>query len=119
MAKAINRVKREKGDSFTPIVYICAPFSGDMEFNIHRAIRIGKIAYEKGKMPIIPHVQYPFMNDNYKKHRKDALRFDLILLSKCQEVWVLGDKVTAGMEKELSVAEKQHKTIRWFKEEEL
>ena len=119
MAKTINRVKREKGVSFTPIVYICAPFSGDMEFNIHRAIRLGKIAYEKGKMPIIPHVQYPFMNANYKKHRKDALRFDLILLSKCQEVWVLGDKVTTGMEKELSVAEKQHKTIRWFKEEEL
>lgn len=119
MSKTINRVKREKGESFTPIVYICAPFSGDIEFNIYRAIRLGKMAYEKGNMPIIPHVQYPFMDDAKLTHRCDALRFDLILMSKCQEVWVLGDKVTAGMEKELSVAEKQHKTIRWFKEEEL
>ena len=119
MPKSINRVKREKGTHFKPMVYICAPFSGTVKQNTKRAIKLGKLAYERGNMPIIPYVQYPFMDDANLTHRSDALRFDLILMSKCQEVWVLGDKVTAGMEKELSVAEKQHKTIRWFKEEEL
>lgn len=119
MPKSINRVKREKGSYFKPMVYICAPFSGAVEKNTQRAIKLGKLAYERGNMPVIPHVQYPFMDDANSVHRQDALRFDLILMSKCQEVWVLGDHLTAGMAKELSIAEKQQKKIRWFKEEEL
>lgn len=114
MAKSIKRIKREKKEAFKPMVYICAPFGGEVEQNTKRAIRLAEVAYHEGNMPVIPHVQYPFMDDCNPVDRRNALSFDLILMGKCQEVWVLASTITKGMKKELRVAKKHRQTIRWF-----
>lgn len=38
------------------------------------------------------------MDDENKKYRKDAMFMNIILLGKCRELWVSGDKVTQGKE---------------------
>lgn len=39
---------------------------------------------------------------------------DIILLGKCDEVWVFGDEITEGMKKEITVADRRKQTIRYF-----
>ena len=114
MSKSITRVKREKDRAFKPLVYICAPYSGEISKNTERAIQLAKMAYEKGNIPVIPHVQYPFMDDNDPLDRKNALLFCTILMGKCQEVWVLGDHLSPGMQQELALAKKRFQKIRYF-----
>ena len=114
MSKSISRVMKEKGTEFKPLVYICAPFSGDVQANIKNAVKLAELAYQKGCIPLTPHLLFPFMDDENKKHRKDAMFMDIILLGKCQELWVLGDKITQGMEKEIEVATERRQTIKYF-----
>ncbi len=114
MSKSISRVMKEKGSEFKILVYICAPFSGDVETNIRNAVKLAELAYKKGCIPLTPHLLFPFMDDENKKHRKDAMFMDIILLGKCQELWVLGDKVTQGMEKEIRVTTERRQTIKYF-----
>ena len=54
------------------------------------------------------------MNDEDTNQREDALFMDIILLGKCQEVWVFGGEITEGMKKELEIAEKRKQVIKYF-----
>lgn len=114
MSKSTSRVIKEKGREFKPLVYICAPFSGDVENNVQNAVKLAKIAYQKGCISVTPHLLFPFLNDRSRRQRKDAIFMDIILLGKCQEVWVLGNEITKGMEKEIGVATERHQTIKYF-----
>ncbi|QWQ39566.1 DUF4406 domain-containing protein [Gemella sp. zg-570] len=105
---------KEKGTEFKPLIYICAPFSGNVERNIKNAVKLAELAYQKGCIPLTPHLLFPFMDDDNKKHLKDAMFMDIIFLGKCQELWVLGDTITEGMEKEIQVAMQRRQTIKHF-----
>ena len=39
---------------------------------------------------------------------------DIILLGKCQEVWVFGSEITEGMKREIEIAEKRKQVIKYF-----
>lgn len=117
MGKSNARVQTEKDKAFKPLVYICAPYSGDKERNIKKAVFYAEVAYKKGAIPVTPHFLFPFMNDEDIKQRKDALFMDSILLGKCQEVWVFGDKITDGMATELEIAKRRRQKIRYFSRE--
>ena len=43
------------------------------------------------------HLLFPFMNDSNKAEREDAIFMDIVLMGKCQEVWVLNERITRGM----------------------
>ena len=116
MSKSQRKIKEEKKDAYKPLVYICAPYRGDIEVNIKKAIKLGRLAYMEGNIPIIPHVLFPFMDDSNEVDRKNAMFADIILLGKCSEIWVLGDNITEGMRVEIDVAKKHHKTIKYFTE---
>lgn len=114
MGKSNARVLTEKDKAFKPLVYICAPFSGDIEKNIKAAGGYAKYAYENNAIPLTPHFLFPFMDDGDLKEREGALFMDSILLGKCQEVWVFGDKITDGMATELGIAKRRGQKIRYF-----
>lgn len=46
-----------------------------------------------------------------------ALFMGLVLLTKCEQVWVFGDTISKEMAAELEKAEKKHIPIRYFTEE--
>ncbi len=108
-----NIIKKEKKD-YLPLVYIASPFSGDIERNTRKAQGYCRLAVSKGYIPLAPHLHYPqFLDDEDVEERELGLRFALILLGKCEELWVF-DKVSKGMAIEIAKAKKRGMPIRYF-----
>lgn len=114
--KALAKVAREeKAKAYMPLVYIASPFAGDTEHNIERAKDFCRFAVSRGVMPLAPHLHYPqFMEDTDSEQRKLGLRFALILLSKCDELWVLGERISEGMAIEINKAQRKGIPIKYF-----
>lgn len=56
--EALSRIAANEKQSlraFRPIVYICSPFSGDVETNVANARRYSRYAVDKGYIPIASH----------------------------------------------------------------
>ena len=104
-----------KKTRYYPLVYICSPFSGDVENNVIKAKTYCRYALDKGSIPIAPHLLFPqFMSD--ESERRLAMHFNYVLLGKCEEVWVFGDNISPGMAEEINIAEKRKMKIRYIKE---
>lgn len=100
---------------YKPLVYIASPYAGDTETNVRRAQGYCRFAVTKNCIPIAPHLHYPqFMDDSDKEQRELGLFFALVLLGKCDELWIFGDRVSNGMSKEIKKAEKRGIPIRRF-----
>lgn len=111
--------KHLENPNFRPLAYICAPYSGDKDSNINKVIRYAELAYKNGAIPVTPHLLFPFMDDRDLEQIKDALFMDIILLCKCQEVWVFGTQITGDMKREIEIAEKRKQVIKYFTSEGL
>ncbi len=114
--EALTNVIREEEEKkkYLPLVYIASPFAGDTERNMERARGYCRLAVSKGCIPLAPHLHYPqFMDDEDKKERELGLRFALILLGKCDELWAF-DKISQGMAQEIAKAKKRGMPIRYF-----
>ena len=115
-ATALENVARaEDARVHRPLVYIASPYAGETEDNISRAKGYCRFAVSKGVIPLAPHLLYPqFMDDDDEDQRILGLRFAIALLCRCDELGVFGEKVSAGMEKEIEKAEKRGMRIRRF-----
>lgn len=112
--EAIRNIEPEKFP-FKPLVYICSPYSGDVEGNTQRARAYCRYAVDKGCIPLAPHLYFPqFMDD--RSERALALFMDIVLLSKCTELWVFGDTLSEGMQKEIRYAQRKGKLVKYFRE---
>ena len=114
--EALTRVEHELHASrFRPIVYICSPFSGDTETNLKNARRYSRFAVDQGYLPIAPHLLFPqFMDDSVQEDRDLALRMNIILLTKCAELWAFGDRISKGMSIEIARARRKGQIVRFF-----
>lgn len=115
--EALSKVEREeKAARYRPLVYICSPFSGDVSGNIERAKKYSRYAVDSKAIPIAPHLLFPqFMSDDAE--RELALFMDMVLLGKCEELWVFGKLVTEGMSAEIAKAKRKNMKIRYFTED--
>lgn len=101
--------------TYRPLVYICSPLTGDVDRNTANAKRYCRFALDKGCIPLAPHLYFPqFMEDSNLDERKLALYMDIVLLSKCAELWVFGDYISNGMAIEITKAKKKNQPIRYF-----
>ena len=120
---ACTRIEKEeraavKAAAFRPIVYICSPYSGNVERNTENARRYSRFAVDQHCLPITPHIYFTqFMNDEIPDERETALFMNLVLMSKCAELWVFGDVISKGMKAEIDRAKRKHLKIRYFTEE--
>ena len=109
--KAVRRVYR-------PLVYICSPYAGDVERNVNMARVYSRFAVRNTCIPLVPHLLYPqFMDDGSPAERELALFMGMVLLTKCEHVWVFGSVISAGMRAEIEKAEKKNIPVRYFTEE--
>ena len=96
-------------------MYICSPFSGDTETNQENARRYSRFAVDQGYLPITPHLLFPqFMDDSVEAERNLAMRMNIILLTKCAELWAFGDRISKGMSIEIARARRKGQTVRFF-----
>jgi hypothetical protein len=112
--KAIEKQARPHFD-YHPMVYICSPYAGNIEENVFHARRYSRFAVEKGYLPITPHLLYPqFLDDTLQSERDLGIFFGIVLMSKCSEVWVFGEKISNGMKIEVGRAKSKGYKLRYF-----
>lgn len=117
--EAIENAMKEQAAhrEYRPLVYIASPFAGKVKRNLYKARGYCRFAVDKGYIPLAPHLHFPqFLDDKNKEEREMGLLFALILLGKCEELWVFGSRITAGMSKEIAKAKKRGFPIRYFNE---
>ena len=115
--EALSAIEKEERAlrAFRPIVYICSPYSGDVETNVDAARQYSRFAVEQGYIPVAPHLLFPqFLNEESPKERQLGLFFGNALMSKCSEVWVFGDHISPGMEAESRRARWKNYRLRYF-----
>lgn len=98
------------------LIYICSPYSGDVKTNTEKAKAYCRYAVEQGNVPIAPHLLFPQFIDE-ETERELALQMDLLLLEKCDEIWIFGEEVSNGMRAEIAYAKNKEIKTRYFKEE--
>ena len=115
--EALSKIEwEEKAARYRPLVYICSRFSGDIPENIEKARKYSRYAVDNKAIPIAPHLLFPqFMEE--EKERELAVFMDMVLLGKCEEVWVFGSDISDGMSAEISKAKRKNMKIRYFTEE--
>jgi hypothetical protein len=114
----IQNSEKQALRAFRPIVYICSPYSGDVEGNVAAARHYSRFAVEQGYIPIAPHLLFPqFLDDSRPDERELGLFFGNALMSKCSEVWVFGNRISSGMESEIKRAKWKNHCLRYFTEE--
>lgn len=112
--EALTTVAKSE-NPYLPLVYIASPFAGDTERNIMKAQGYCRFAVSKGFIPLAPHLHYPqFMDDGDRSQRDLGIRFALILLSKCDELWVFSGHISDGMAKEIAKAKRRGMPIKYF-----
>ena len=115
--EALVKIEREakRTRTYRPLVYVCSPLSGDIAANQENARRYCRFAVDSGYIPLAPHLYFPqFMDDGDGAERDLALFMDLVLLSKCDQLWAFGDRVSKGMSMEIEKAKRKGQPIRWF-----
>lgn len=117
--EALTKIeKEEKKAAYRPLVYICSPYRGNVEFNVTNARIYCRYALDNNCIPIAPHLLFPqFMNDEKPTDRELAMFMNMVLLGKCDELWVFGNIISKGMEQEIEKAEKRKMKIRYFQYE--
>lgn len=98
-----------------PLVYICSPFSGDRKTNTEKAKSYSRFAVDAGAIPLAPHLLLPlYMKE--ETERGQALYMDLVFLTRCDELWVFGKRISSGMQAEINKATELAMPIRYFSE---
>ena len=119
--EALSNIEKEEKAArriYRPLVYICSPYAGDVERNVNMARVYSRFAVKNTCIPLAPHLLYPqFMDDGSPAERELALFMGLVLLTKCEQVWVFGGVISAGMAVEIAKAEKKKIPVRYFTEE--
>lgn len=119
--EALSNVEKEEKaakKAYRPLVYICSPYAGEVETNVNMARVYSRFAVRNACIPLAPHLLYPqFMDDSVPAERSLALLMGMVLLGKCDQMWVFGSIISKGMAAEIEKAEKKKIPIRYFTEE--
>ncbi len=117
--RALSNIVKEQHQirSFRPLVYICSPYFGDTSKNVKDARKYCRCAFDRGCIPIAPHLFFPqFLDESDIRERQLSQFFGDVLMGKCAEIWVFGNNISSGMEAEISHAKRKKFRIRCFTE---
>lgn len=92
--------------------FICARFTGDRVKNIINAIKIARAAHNAGFTPIVPHLNFLFLNADNPAEDRAAIKHCYKLID-AAEVFILEDRfgITENMKKEIYRARATQKNI--------
>ena len=68
---------------------------------------------DQDAIPLAPHLLLPlYMKE--ESERELVMFMDMVLLGKCDELWVFGEEASAGMCAEIAKVKRHGKKIRYF-----
>lgn len=93
-------------------VFICSPYrpvgedpETELRNNIDQATRACRLAVSKGLIPLAPHLYFTqFLDDNDPQERRLGQQAGKEWMRYVSEVWIVGDRISSGMEEELKLA---------------
>ena len=89
------------------LVYLASPYAGDVEGNVAFAKAACRYAAVSGCTPVAVHLMYPrFLDDRVPKERELGTRMGLRVLAVCDEIWLCGERLSAGMQAEKEEAKR-------------
>ena len=95
------------------MIYICSPYAGNTEENTAFARQACGYAIRQGAVPLAPHLLYPqILNDSVPEEREIGIRLGLDILERCEELWICGDRMSAGMKRETAYAKARGIPVR-------
>lgn len=98
-------------------VFICSPYSGDVENNVNYAEKVCRRASLKGYAPYAPHLFCTrFLNDQIPNERRAGMLVGKEFMNLVDEVWICSETISKGMEEEIRYAISQGMTIRFYNE---
>ena len=113
----IRKEEKAAKRAYRPLVYICSPFAGDTERNTGKARNYCRFSVRSACIPLAPHLLFPqFMDDTVAAERSLAMFMNMVLLGRCEQVWVFGSRISARMAAEIEKAEKRNMLVRYFTE---
>ena len=87
------------------IVYIAHALRGDWDFNIEDARTWAVLALRAGYAPVAPYLELGGrLDDQDPADRALGLEHDMAMIPRCDEVWLCGATVSAGMQLERDLA---------------
>lgn len=106
-------------------VFICSPFRGiaatpeAAKENYQKNIAIAKgacrLATALGFVPYCPHLYFPrFLLDSSPDERETGICMGLTWLEQCDELWVIGRRISEGMKREIARAEELGIPVAYF-----
>jgi len=103
-----------------PVVYICAPYKGKnmrhREQNIQNARMYAFHVLRQGCIPYVAHLAVcGFLDDAIPAEREAGIAVDHAMMDLCDEIWVFGDIVSAGMQGEIETFKAAGKPIKYVK----
>lgn len=102
------------------LVYISSPLSGDVERNIQKAKDYCAYAASCGVIPLAPHTIFTqYLDDTVPEQREQGLEMGRDLLRRCNELWIMGDRISSGMQEEIEYAKRIFIPILYVSEEKV
>ena len=112
--EALTNIEAEmRRGKYMPLVYICSPYFGNPSVNKANTRRYCRFAVDSGYIPLAPPLFFPQFMHDYSE-RSQVMFMNLVLLSKCAEIWVFGESISKGMAVEIGRAKRKGQTIRSF-----
>lgn len=95
------------------IIYMASPYAGNVENNVEFAKRACRHVMEQGHAFFAPHLQYPkLLSDTNPQERQAGLDMGLAMLSRCDELWCYGSRISFGMHLEIEEANRLGVPVR-------
>ena len=83
--------------------------------NIQMARAASLYAVTEGVIPYTPHLYFPqFLDDDDQDCRELGRLLGLMWLQECDELWVIGKRISEGMKKEIEMAKKLDIPVRHY-----
>jgi hypothetical protein len=90
------------------LIYLAHPVSGDVAGNLEscRAIMLDLMGRYPHHAFVAPWITYcEILDDDDPEQRARGMRDDLVVLARCDQIWLVGPHVSAGMIAEKEIAE--------------
>lgn len=101
------------------LIYVASPYAGDVKKNIEFAKKACRHVMNEGHAFFAPHLLYPqFLNDKNPAERQAGLNMGLAILTRCDELWCYGGRISPGMLLEIQEASRIGIPIRRVMEQE-
>ena len=100
-------------------VYICAPLGGNVKKNLNRVRNYTRYALMCCTAPVVPHFYALCLDDRIPKEREIGMAAGLSLLWFCDEMWIFGDEITAGMAEEIQFCKTLNVKTRKVRDSEI